>query len=828
MPVNTTSTPRDGQDDFFARIRAQQPEIEEKLIGFQSEPGNLNLADELYRFYKQLREHCCAEQNRPELLHLSEKLEHLMRSLLAGSLQASGEVLDGLFNGSDLLFSMLAATQQDEAGRQEGGALLKTTLARLDALLGKDDEQRDTATEPAPPAPPSLPTGDALLREFQIEAGEHIETSDKALLALDNEPADHEAINELFRSIHSIKGTSAYLALETITSLAHAFESLLELVRRQEKPALTAEVLDLFFETLDCLRALVSRPADAEATASSQQLKKRLQKAKEHLNKTTEETAAATAGTSSPDETTRTNSPEEVFFQAADQHFATLENSLETMRSKGTTENLLSVFQRAGTSLKNSAAYMGYGALEQSCAELEPLSRDAAANLDKLGDGLAKIAADLDRLRNPQAGEQNEPETDPAPQPPQEAAAHPDTPPKTMRIDQHLLDTFMNLVGELVVIRNVFTHVTRKLDGPEPVRREAMKELRSAAQEIVRISEKMQSSVMDMRMVPVRTVFQRFPRIVRDITRKTGKKVRLVFQGEETEIDKGIAEDIADPLVHLIRNAVDHGIEAEATRLALGKPAEGTIILRAAHKGNFIIIEIIDDGAGIDPEKVLNKALQRGLVTREEAARLSKEDIINFIFAPGFSTAEQVTEVSGRGVGMDVVRTNLKKTKGSIRLSSESGQGTHIRLELPLTLAVVEVLLVRSAGSIFAVPLAAVLESVKLPRERLYTLMHRKAITLRGEVISVENLGDILGLGGKHEDDEQDAISIMILQAGGERLGIAVDGLMRQEDIVVKPLPEYLASLPGIAGAAILGDGRSILILDPAELFALATRKLAA
>jgi len=319
-------------------------------------------------------------------------------------------------------------------------------------------------------------------------------------------------------------------------------------------------------------------------------------------------------------------------------------------------------------------------------------------------------------------------------------------------------------------------------------------------------------------------VFQKFPRMVRDITRKNNKKVQIILQGEDTEIDKGIAEDLADPLVHIIRNAVDHGLETPDERKLAGKAETGTIILRATHEGNFIIIEILDDGRGIDTEAVLNKAIEKGLIDVDHADSLTQEEICSFIFHPGFSTAQKITDISGRGVGMDVVMTNLKKLKGNVQVSSEPGQGTKVRLEVPLTLVLVDALLSQVADQTFAIPLEAIAETIKVQNSDIKLLMNKKVTTLRGEVVSVARLADLLGITHeqKNTEDEQ---TLIILKHGNSKLGVVIDRILRKEEIVVKPLADYLAAIPGLSGASILGDGRSILILEPAELIAMAFGK---
>jgi len=542
--------------------------------------------------------------------------------------------------------------------------------------------------------------------------------------------------------------------------------------------------------------------------------------------------------------------PNAIFLNAASQHLDTMKACLDRVSEKGSLESgEQDVLLRAVRSLKSGANYMGFDEIEKESRTIEDLLQDlkkgelafAPAITDLIQETIGAIEkhmAGLGRGCEDEVCRQERPEKGKTVESPREAPAGKDSeaherassslpalqaPAKTMRIDQRLLDLFMNLVGELIVARNALDHVTRQLDLESMGRNGIVKGLQKTTQTITRISNEMQRNVMEMRMVPVRNVFQKLARIVRDTARKTGKKVELILQGEDTEIDKGIAEDIGDPLVHIVRNAVDHGIETPDVRVKAGKPEEGTIVLRAFHEGNFIIIDVIDDGAGIDPRVILNKAMENGMVSPEKAGEMRQEDIFNLIFMPGFSTAREVTDISGRGVGMDVVRTNLNKLKGSVRVKSEKGQGTHIRLQVPLTLALIEAMLVGAGGSTYAIPVEAIRETVKVRSSEIKSLMKKMTFTHRGDVIGIEMLSRLVNTSGNGERREKDKeILVLILQAGKECLGVGVDRLYRKEEIIVKPLADYLAGLPGIAGASILGDGETILILEPSELIAMA------
>ena len=393
----------------------------------------------------------------------------------------------------------------------------------------------------------------------------------------------------------------------------------------------------------------------------------------------------------------------------------------------------------------------------------------------------------------------------------------------TIRVDHEKLDHLMNLIGELIINRNRYSMIARALaEGLEDVG-DVAQQLTETTYAMARISDDLQDTIMKVRMVPVHTVFSRFPRLVRDLSRKSGKQVELITEGEETELDKSVGEEIGDPLVHLIRNSLDHGLEPEDERIAAGKNPKGHVWLRAYHKGNSVAIEVEDDGRGIDPEKMRQVGVKKGLCTVEEAKLLDDRQAVDLIFAPGFSSAEKITDVSGRGVGMDVVKTNIKNLKGNIQINTEVGRGTRFTLTLPLTLAIIDALMVRVGDGTYAIPLDAVSETTKIEVERLSEVNHRKALTLRGEVLGIIELSELMGLPGN--PDNREILPVVIIHDNDRRLGIVVDKLLERQEIVIKPLGQYLNTfeINGISGATIMGDGSVVLILDPHEVYRLAT-----
>lgn len=392
----------------------------------------------------------------------------------------------------------------------------------------------------------------------------------------------------------------------------------------------------------------------------------------------------------------------------------------------------------------------------------------------------------------------------------------------TIRVDHAKLDHLMNLIGELIINRNRFSMLAKNLEEGEDAE-EVAHQLTETTYSMARISDDLQATIMNVRMVPVQMVFAKFPRLIRDLSRKSEKKVELIMEGEDTELDKSVVELIGDPLVHLLRNAVDHGLENPETRNKAGKSETGKVWLRASHKGNSVVIEVEDDGAGIDPEKMRSKGVEKGIVSSEDAQNLDNQEAVDLIFAPGFSTAKEVTDISGRGVGMDVVRNNIKSLKGSINVQSALGRGSKFTVSLPLTLAIIDALMIKAAGETFAIPLDAVSQTTKIDASELSEVNKRKAITLRGEVLGIVDLTEVLGLAV--QENEREVLSLVILNVAGRRLGVVVDDLLERQEIVIKSLGDYLGDLQGIAGATIMGNGHVVLILDPHEIYRLSTSR---
>ncbi len=385
----------------------------------------------------------------------------------------------------------------------------------------------------------------------------------------------------------------------------------------------------------------------------------------------------------------------------------------------------------------------------------------------------------------------------------------------TIRVGVDRLDSLVNMVGELVLGRNALLQTIGKLQA-EHEGEGILDNLQQSSSQINLITTELHVAIMKMRMLQVGHVFNKFPRVVRDLSRDLSKKIDLEISGEETELDKSVIEEINDPLVHLIRNSVDHGIELPEDRVKSGKPERGIIKLSAYQIGNNIIIEVADDGKGMNIEVIKQKAIERGLTTSETAEELSRKEILNFIFQPGFSTAAKTTNVSGRGVGMDVVRTNIEKLKGTIELSSEEGKGSLVTIRLPLTLAIIQGLLVESENDIFAIPLTSVIETVVISPDQIKYINQKKVVKHRDTILPLVDLTEALF---NKSPEKRDRLRVVVVGLAEKKLGLIVESLLGQEEVVIKSMGEYLGNTPGVAGATIMGDGRVRLILDLASLF---------
>ena len=389
--------------------------------------------------------------------------------------------------------------------------------------------------------------------------------------------------------------------------------------------------------------------------------------------------------------------------------------------------------------------------------------------------------------------------------------------PRLLKVGQDKIDRLMDLIGEMVVAKNALPYLATRAETVFQ-QRELAREIKTQYSVINRIAEDMQHAIMQVRLLPVGTIFQRFVRLVRDISKRLGKEVELVIEGGDTEADKNVIECLADPLIHIVRNSLDHGLETPEVRAAAGKPRCGLLRVSARQDGDRVLIEITDDGTGIDTDKVRAKAAERGLIPADRADALSEEDAVQLVFLPGFSTAQQISDLSGRGVGMDVVRSAVEAIHGSVSLSSVRGQGTTVRLALPLSMAVTNVMMIETAGRRFGVPMNLIVETVRVHADDIHRFKDAQTVVLRGRIVPLRNLNDMLGLDEAPRLNADQEHAVLVLRIGSDTIGLLVDEFHGTSDIILKPLEGVLAGLTGFAGTALMGDGSVLMILNPKEL----------
>ena len=715
--------------------------------------------------------------------------------------------------------------------------------------------------------------------DFLVEAHEHFELIEQNFLTLEESPGNLDILNAIFRSVHTIKGASGFLGLPKIQSLSHIGENILDDLRKG-RMTVTPEVMELLFETVDVLKVLVNdvgvnlrkqgTPADPDTTGLINRL--------EAIRGGGGAPKAAPQSTVAAPVKTGLQLPARLDELDAEARQA-IENGLagggsvlalrvellpELLGTPFNPMSMISMVDLVGKLLHSTNLMKHEPGLDDFEAHKFPFDlillvqpADTPESVRKLFNGVKHVRIEY-FLLSPDGATELEPSA-PAPEPPAAAAsvpapappaagpgpqaqaemgarkaAPPSAPEKaekgsdTIRVSQAKLDNFMNTVAELIISKTMISHIVERFESLELTGAgdDLVKELRKSSVYLDQVSKEIQASVLGIRMVPVKTIFTKFPRMLRDLAKASGKKIELQMVGEDTEIDKSLIEELGDPLIHLIRNSADHGIEAPEVRLQSGKPETGTVTLRARHEGDSVLVEIEDDGKGIDPTIIRNKALERGLITQERADAMSDDEAVDMIFLPGFSTAQKITDISGRGVGMDVVRSNVRRLNGRVSVKSAVGKGSIFTLKLPLTLAIIDALLMRSGGQVFALPGTAVEETLLVPIETVSHLTQRRAINLRGEVLGVSSLRELLRF--KNGDEHHAAgteLPVVVVSTQGRRMGLIVDAFMRRQEMVIKPLAPYLASLPGISGASIMGDGGVVLILDPAELMALAVQE---
>ncbi|WP_441695541.1 chemotaxis histidine kinase/response regulator CheAY2 [Helicobacter pylori] len=642
-----------------------------------------------------------------------------------------------------------------------------------------------------------------IMEDFLIEAFEMNEQLDQDLVELEHSPEDLDLLNRIFRVAHTIKGSSSFLNLNILTHLTHNMEDVLNRARKGEIK-ITPDIMDVVLRSIDLMKTLLVTIRDTGSDTNNGKENEIEEAVKQLQAITSQNLEGAKEGTKeAPKEEVKKEAKEEI-----------KEENQENKAKAPTAENSASdnpLADEPDLDYTNMSAEEVEAEIERLLNKRQEADKERRAQKKQEAKPKQEVAPKTETPKT---------ETPKAPKTETKAKAKADTEEnkapsigveQTVRVDVRRLDHLMNLIGELVLGKNrlirIYGDVEERYDGEK-----FLEELNQVVSSISAVTTDLQLAVMKTRMQPVGKVFNKFPRMVRDLSRELGKSIELIIEGEETELDKSIVEEIGDPLIHIIRNSCDHGIEPLEERRRLNKPETGKVQLSAYNEGNHIVIKISDDGKGLDPVMLKEKAIEKGVISERDAEGMSDREAFNLIFKPGFSTAKVVSNVSGRGVGMDVVKTNIEKLNGIIEIDSEVGVGTTQKLKIPLTLAIIQALLVGVQEEYYAIPLSSVLETVRISQDEIYTVDGKSVLRLRDEVLSLVRLSDIFKVDAILESNSD--VYVVIIGLADQKIGVIVDYLIGQEEVVIKSLGYYLKNTRGIAGATVRGDGKITLIVD--------------
>ncbi|MCQ2672915.1 chemotaxis histidine kinase/response regulator CheAY2 [Helicobacter pylori] len=665
-----------------------------------------------------------------------------------------------------------------------------------------------------------------IMEDFLIEAFEMNEQLDQDLVELEHNPEDLDLLNRIFRVAHTIKGSSSFLNLNILTHLTHNMEDVLNRARKGEIK-ITPDIMDVVLCSIDLMKTLLVTIRDTGSDTNNGK-ENEIEEAVKQLQAITSQNLEGAKETSGTKE-----APKEVKEEIKEKTKEEVKANKTPTAENPASDNPLA--DEPDLDYANMSA-------EEVEAEIERLlNKRQEADKERRAQKKQEAKPKQEEQAKPKQEEQAKPkqevaptkeapktETPKAPKTETKAKAKADTEEnkapsigveQTVRVDVRRLDHLMNLIGELVLGKNrlirIYSDVEERYDGEK-----FLEELNQVVSSISAVTTDLQLAVMKTRMQPVGKVFNKFPRMVRDLSRELGKSIELIIEGEETELDKSIVEEIGDPLIHIIRNSCDHGIEPLEERRRLNKPETGKVQLSAYNEGNHIVIKISDDGKGLDPVMLKEKAIEKGVISEKDAEGMSDREAFNLIFKPGFSTAKVVSNVSGRGVGMDVVKTNIEKLNGIIEIDSEVGVGTTQKLKIPLTLAIIQALLVGVQEEYYAIPLSSVLETVRISQDEIYTVDGKSVLRLRDEVLSLVRLSDIFKVDAILESNSD--VYVVIIGLADQKIGVIVDYLIGQEEVVIKSLGYYLKNTRGIAGATVRGDGKITLIVDVGAMMEMA------
>ena len=677
------------------------------------------------------------------------------------------------------------------------------------------------------------------LEMFIEESKEHLQSCSEHLLELEKNPNDLAIVGEIFRSAHTLKGMSATMGYEDLADLTHKMENVLDAIRN-EKIKVSADILDVVFESVDHLEAMVYDIADGgdgkrDVHSTVELLKqieagdvnfKQVSTTPDQTSSNTEVSEGSATPTNTANRLTYDGFERTVLTQSKEQDFNVYEISVslreDCLLKAARVYMVFEILEKNGDVIKSSPTVEQ---LEEEQFDSEFcvafISKETAEDLQKMLLKVSEVSSvtvapielasekvnepvEEEKVSLPTAVEVAPVASEQAKTNVAKAQTTTHAASKTIRVNIERLDILMNLFEELVIDRGRLQSIATEVNHNE---------LNETVERMSRTMGDLQNIVLTMRMVPVETVFNRFPKMVRQLSRDLNKKINLEINGAETELDRTVIDEIGDPLVHLIRNSLDHGIESPEIRRAKGKPEEGTVQLRAYHSGNYVFIEIEDDGAGINREKVLKKAIAKGVVTKEQAGTLTDKQINELILASGFSTADVISDISGRGVGLDVVKTTIESLGGNISIDSTEGVGSIFSIQLPLTLSIISVMLVEIETEIYAVPLSSIIETSIIRNSDILNAHNQKVIDFRGKVVPLVFLDEIFEV-PRPQVKEDDFHSVVIVRKGEKLAGLVVDSFIGQQEIVLKSLGNYLTNIFAISGATILGNGKVALIVD--------------
>ncbi|RKX93464.1 MAG: chemotaxis protein CheA [Spirochaetes bacterium] len=759
------------------------------------------------------------------------------------------------------------------------------------------------------------PNNEELLKDFYVEAELQVEGLEQNILVLENDPGNSDAVDEIFRAAHTLKGAAATVQMNELASFTHLVEDVLDEIR-SGNISIDEAVIDVLLGSIDVIKAML------EARSSGGVYEEDISSIKDGLSRILEGKDASTPKVEEPAAKSAPESGEESIEVSEVTDSLTEYDILELLESAESGESVYEIkvsfnedhpMNTVGA-VQVFAALKGFGMVLKTIPDFDKLYDDiflpevfyyiaASESVERLQKAVdipgAVTGVDIKKLESPSAAvpsaSEAEGEEKKKPGKTEEKSAV-QAPPlektgtgtrttdlkksrkgsSVLRVDSKRIDNLLNLVSETVITKATFNQIgsrfsevqrdfsntlkgnnellrklfssfpgyLEKLNNGEPLKdikteffdefgsvftmwsnfesdfKNTVVKLHSTSQSLARTTGELQEGVMEIRMVPISQIFSRFPRLVRDASKMLNKKIKLVIEGEETELDKSVIEDLLDPLIHCVRNSVDHGIESPAERQAAGKPAEGQVLLKASNEGNMIVINIEDDGKGIDVKSVYDKAVERGVIHPSKI--LSDIEAFNLIFEPGFSTAKEVTDISGRGVGLDVVRKQIEKLNGNVSVWSEKGKGTKLTIKIPLTLAIIQGLLVRVGTEIYAIPITSVIDSHRIKQSDIRMIDNYEVFNVREDVVSLIRLNRLFNI---RKDEDGEYHFVVVVGSGDKKMGLMVDSLIGEEDVVIKPLMDKFTNSPGIAGATILGDGMVALIIDVSQLLELGLKK---